>query len=84
MNTPTTTACQIVLDVLLLRGPTNDGGPFRMVTADPVCFMTPERLAMAQRFSSMVPPGTTVADVRGLAERIAAHLPATPPAGHHD
>lgn len=68
------TAHQIVLDVLTLRGPDPNGGPGRMVTADPRLFMSAERLALAKRFARMVPAGTSVLTARRVADAIAPFL----------
>jgi hypothetical protein len=64
------TARQIVLDVLTLRGPDPNGGPFRLVAADPRLFMGTKRLALARQFSHLVPIGTSAAD----APRVAADI----------
>lgn len=74
----TTVAQQIVLDVLALRGPDANGGPGRMVTADPAVFMSPERLALARRYERMVPRGTSTADATRVATAIAPFLTTTP------
>lgn len=75
METPTQVlAYQIAMDVLALRGPDPNGGPGRMVAADPRLFMGTERLAMARKFAHMVPAGTNVVDARRVAESIAPFL----------
>ena len=70
----TTTAKQIARDILALRGPDPNGGPGWLVTADPALFMSAERLQLARKYSRLVPPGSSVADVPRLATTIAAHL----------
>jgi hypothetical protein len=75
MDTPTKVlAYQIAMDVLALRGPDPNGGPGRMVAADPRLFMGSERLANARRFAHMVPAGTSVVDARRVADSIAPFL----------
>jgi len=75
MDSATSLARQIVLDVLYLRGPDPAAnGPFRMTTAEvPV-----HRVVMARRFARLVPPGTGLADVPGVAATIAPLLAVDP------
>lgn len=74
VSAPHAAAVRIVLDVLLLRGPDATDAPFRMCTADPAVFMSPERLAAARRFAAYVPRGTTAQSVDRVASTIAPLL----------
>jgi hypothetical protein len=71
-----TTAHQIVLDVLTLRGPDPNDAPFRLVTADPRIFMGTRRLELARQFSHLVPAGTSPADAPRVAADIVPFLAA--------
>lgn len=76
-----TTARTIVADTLLLRGPTEDGKPFRMAAVDPETLLGPTRLRLVRRYAHMVPQATTPENAERVAVAIAAVLPPTATAG---
>jgi hypothetical protein len=69
--TEATLALRIVLDVLAMRGPDPNGGPFRMYAVEPQHLMSAERAALARQFAALVPPGTGIHDAPRLAAEIA-------------
>jgi hypothetical protein len=71
LPTEATLALRIVLDVLAMRGPDPNGGPFRMYAVEPEHLMSAERAALARQFAAMVPPGTSVHDAPRIATAIA-------------
>lgn len=71
LPTEATLALRIVLDVLTMRGPDPNGGPFRMYGVEPEHMLSAERVALARQFAAMVPPGTGVHDAPRVAAQIA-------------
>lgn len=73
-TTDNSLALRIVLDVLAMRGPDPNGGPFRMYAVEPEHLVCAERAALAKKFSALVPPGTGVQDAPRIASEIAPLL----------
>jgi len=67
------TSRQAVIDALALRGPDEHGGGF-ITTADPVEYLSADRLRLAREALRLLPAGATIGDADRIAEMIAPRI----------
>lgn len=73
MDSANTMAAQVVLDVLALRGPGKNTGPFRMVTLAPEHWPA-ERLRLARKYEKMIPASAAQGDADAIALQLAPYI----------